>query len=196
MKVAFDIDGVLCDFVFGFSRVASVAFDKLDLYSNGAQSDWAFGGRYTSEQIEQVWDLIHASPDFWETLLPLIPFGELMQMITWAERHEVWYVTNRRDYAVEQTGKWLTQHKLPQPDHIVHTEKKADLLVKEGFDALIEDSPGNLFATVGRIPLVAARDWPYNREVKFPGIVGPLKEFARVSSVGEFLVLVDELATT
>lgn len=181
--VVFDVDGVFCDFVAGYTQLAHELFGT-PVYPTGAQRTWGFTGT-TPEQDAQLWEYIKASPTFWLTMDPLVNLPEVNMMHEFAGEHHIVYMTNRVGlHPGRQTREWLMTNGLPQGDiEVVRDKAEAIASGYPDVRAIIEDSPSNIEVMLDKRLPVYVRDWPYNRVLSWSAPIAP----GRVSSVAEFL---------
>lgn len=177
--VAFDIDGVLADFIWGFSRLA---FDlgMVDRpYRNETVKNWRIEMR--REHRNKVWDHIDQYPVFWTQLPTLFTNDETQDLGDFIADggHRVIYVTSRWPKARVATGEWLRKHRMPE-GHLFMTDAKVELLKGLGDDlvAVIEDKPQYLADMRDAGLPVVARHWLYNEHIE---------NIHRVESIGEFV---------
>lgn len=191
--IILDIDGVLADFVWGFTTKSGGMFGKpATPYGNGGQPDWNFsrGSGLSSKQVSAVWEQIKLSPSFWESLPLLATETDLLELHR-LERQGInlVYMTGRMGVdAKRQTANWLAHYGFPRGDlRVLEGGSKAAYL-GSGYEepyapdrsvrGILEDKPGECLDLWTRGWPVFIRDWQYNRHVM--GI-------PRVSSVMEFL---------
>lgn len=163
--ISFDIDGVLANFVRGFTRVAH------DLYGtpvcdSTAQATW-FIDEFaqvclTAEQCNfedgPIWHAIKASTDFWSELDPLNP--SVMSRINRLP-HKI-FVTNRYGRNVlRQTHWWLSLKGIIDPQVIVTADKAAAMKAYRVV-AHIDDAVSNCESLRTIVPYVAMLHMPYN----------------------------------
>jgi phosphoglycolate phosphatase-like HAD superfamily hydrolase len=183
--VVFDLDGVLCDFALGFSRLCSTMF-LFKPFTTIEQVTWkdyrARGLSY--DDIGRVWEKVAASDVWWETLPPLndaLDSGRIWMDLL-ASHVELHYVTNRKAPANvgSQSRRWLEKYGFPAGE--VHVVSEKAEYVRDNFgDRLrgaIDDSPYNIrgYAKLG-LPLYV-REWRFNQGIH--------PELPRVGSVKEF----------
>lgn len=191
--MVFDIDGVLADFVWSFSKLASNYF-LVKPYSTGAQMRWAmFDGSLSRAETDKLWEIVDTEKDWWENVPPLFTFGDQKMMFRLVESgYGIMYVTNRSgpDNVVAQTENWLNEHGLPT-GVVISTKdkpKQVSRMFEDGsigtLHGIIEDSPRNLegFAAKGLHDKIVVMDRPYNRDV--------VRSAARASTVSEFCWMV------
>lgn len=187
--VAFDIDGVLADWTFAFTLLASSRY-RMEAISTGCMLRYAGIPLSTSEKAE-VWRETERTIGWWKSLTPLASPGDIHAMRVLAKQRRVMYISNRHntDSLRDQTLLWLKDYDFPQGDLILTRDKPTTInaLTNSGYLpypkmlGIIEDSPYNLeaFRQAGLPAFV--RDWPYNRD--------SAPTLPRVSSVAEFCTL-------
>lgn len=174
-SIGLDIDGVLADFTYGFTREHARMFGGKP-WSCGAQPHWRFD--LPQDEINEVWRAVDKSDDFWYMLPPIAGFGEFETLRQVERAYNVVYVTNRSGGVnyLGQTREWLRNRGLV--GELVATPDKTDALsLLPNLLGHIEDSPTNIEDLKAHGLPVFIRDWPYNRHV----------EGERVGSVAEFL---------
>lgn len=174
--IVFDMDGVLADFVYGFTQLAGAVSGQPGhtAYSTGAQLSWDFP--FSKRVIDDTWDTIKASKEFWASLPALCTPQEFAEIKALSSLYTVEYVTARvGDTALEQTRRWLTAHGLR--GDVTVTARKVDFIRRLDPVAMIDDKPEVIVQALNAGLHCYTRDWPYNREVRGP----------RVSSVAEYI---------
>ena len=114
-RIALDIDGVLADISYTFTRFAAERFNTR-VVSGGAISGWNFEGVLTQRQKDWVWREVAASPRFWKQLPDLVGDGEKAML----RDFNVTYLTNRKDIGptFQYTQDWLKERGYPQATHV------------------------------------------------------------------------------
>lgn len=177
--VAFDIDGVLADFVGGFSRLAMTMGYCDEVMSGDDRDDWSF-----PFHVDPVWEKVDTTYTFWEALQPLVDDDDIAAMHALAQEAHVMYVTARSgdlQSTARQTHNWLNEWDFPEgPVFFVPAKsEKEGVILPNRYQliGMLEDKPTILEMLASEGVPVVARDWPYNRSVPVP----------RVSSVAEFV---------
>jgi uncharacterized HAD superfamily protein len=116
MRIGFDIDGVLADFVTAYQD-AFVRLTGRNTFLPGDNLDppewnWPTLRGYTKEETSAVWEHIKSSSDFWLNLQEDPGCSTLRTLLYTLEReHEVYYITSRMGQRVKrQTEIWLIEH--------------------------------------------------------------------------------------
>lgn len=145
-SILFDVDGVLADFVTGFTTLAN------ELYNvpiSGMDNHKDFGFDYLNisrEQIESLWDVVKNSFTFWLSLPHLLTPEEILGLRYFVYNHNVTFVTHRFSSVINpasQTAIWLKQQfdlKFPQ---VIATPSKGLAAVVINADFAIEDKASN-----------------------------------------------------
>ena len=179
--VVFDLDGVLADFVYGFSTIANKLFDY-PIIDNSQQQhwNWLVGNGYSKKEQDKIWRIVDATENWWETLPCLLDSEEKSFMKMISNRFDIIYCTNRQGDTVDsQTFRWLKTHSLPS-GHIIVTKDKIKKLkfFKPAIRAVIDDRPSLLEEYHENNYRVFCRSWPYNQDIS--------KDIPRVASIREF----------
>lgn len=130
--VMFDLDGVLADFVGGYSRL----YEGIHGHSPGPFRQW-------NDLLDtEVWGCIEASTTFWQDL-------NVLQGVRWPRVNEatkgcdVYFVTNRVGKDVKQQSEvWLSKYIVGCPTVIV-TAHKGEVALAIGANYSIDDKAGN-----------------------------------------------------
>lgn len=186
--VMMDIDGVLADFVNGFTRLGNELFG-LPVKDNRDQGEWSWtGSRWcTQEQEGAIWKAIRSSDTFWSGLKPLDNVGdETLDVIADEHRRQpIVFVTSRvGDTAWEQTIEWLEDRGIRRPLVVVSSREltKPSICRGLGLQIAIEDAPAQLAVLYEAGIETVKVAWPYNAGCEARYTVG---------SVGEALDLLD-----
>lgn len=176
--IAFDLDGVLAEFCYGFTWLAMelglVEFPNFQR----EQTTWNF-----DFDAAAVWREVDRRLSFWSNLEPLATIDDRYAMRCLAGQANIIYVTARRN-AHQQTIHWLRQQGFPY-GLVFFDEPKGDKLHilkahRPQLIGVLEDKPSILAALQeGGVPVVA-RAWQYNHGFE-----------PRVSSVAEFCALME-----
>lgn len=188
MRVAIDIDGVLCDFISGFNqRIVEVTGENrfpLEhcLVDNYVPTCWDYAQKtlgYTNIQMDAVWRSIKSDPEFWVHLTTLPGLWQ------WdADGHDVYYITDRPGiHPKAQTEVWLEGYDIPSPTVLVSAHK-GTLCAALDIDCFLDDKPGNIISVQCLSPSTRAYllECPWNATDR----VGIKRT---VQSVGEFVKL-------
>ena len=93
LRVMFDMDGVLADFVEAFTRLANEMFGTPHIRTVH-QPTWSFAGiGMTEEQVSAVWDELKATPNWWLGLLRIVTSGAMHRISELSKVAEVYFVT-------------------------------------------------------------------------------------------------------
>jgi hypothetical protein len=196
MRIGFDIDGVLANFIPAYQALTVKVAGGVDLFQPGDDIDppcwsWPEFRGYSAITMRQVWNEIKASHDFWLDL-PETPDCSLLRKAGspyWDQSHDIYFVTNRVGQAVKwQTEQWLGNHLwVDQPTVLISSEK--GLVAKAlKLDCYIEDNYDNAIDVAKESP--NTRIYLVNRRYNVPSDYAhehALVESRRVSGIGEFL---------
>ena len=185
MKIVFDIDGVLADFVKGFTTLASQAF-YVPITGTLNQPSWQGFPGMQKHQVCQTWDYVNESNTFWYDLDPLVTHDELQGIERLRQSHEVYFCTARTGRSAKtQTELWLRMHGVKYPTVII-CKHKGDFCKAVGADYAIDDKASNAsyidWQTEGRTKSYLINR-PYN-QVPAEFLASGVK---RVNTVSEFM---------
>lgn len=189
--IIFDIDGVLADFIYGFTSLASTMFGTAP-YSTDEQVRWSDFAGLTKEATNEVWGVIKEDPQFWYSLRPLVPARTFETINTLP--CDVYFVTNRSGVcALRQTQQWLEDNGVYRP-MVVLSKYKGEIAKAIGAKATIEDKASNA-SCIAWLTEDKTRsyllDRPYNR--CDAGMLA--SSVVRIPSVDYFLKEVTDAAT-
>lgn len=187
--VQFDIDGVLADFMHGFTRLAREMGFGNRVSGSRQQVVWEQYGDVPSDKVDAVWANAKASPWFWEELPALIERETFSRIDRLQGDHDIYFATSRPGRGAKlQTVRWLRAHGISHPT-VVITSKKGETAVALGARYAIDDKTGNALFT-SYMPGVQSYilDAPHNR---FPADKAGAR-VRRVHTVDEFLNDVEE----
>ena len=158
LRVAFDLDGVLADLGTAYdaiaakvsaTRVVSSCGDQTTPEDERDQSETDSDDTATLSRSHvsdaEIWDAIHAIPNFWVTLSPLQPgVIERLQATATRYRWELFFLTQRPatrgDTVQRQTQRWLVEHGIDLPSVIVTRGSRGTLAGALHLDVLIDDT--------------------------------------------------------
>ena len=202
MKIGFDMDGVLSNFVAGFRDVL-ISMTGRDLLEAGDIDNppvwnvWKHRG-YTNKEISAAWTEINESPTFWRYLRPTAGANALHDVRKELNnQHEIYYITDRSCgvKTKRQTEDWLTCWVTGASYHptVVISPHKGLVCKALSLDCYIDDKLAYI-QSVGvespdtRTYLLSYR---YNQDNIRTGSLADLLclDYTRVSSVKEFLQL-------
>lgn len=107
-SVVVDIDGVLADFVLGFTELASREFNSnIPHIPTPFHQVWSFKNIMSPQETNATWEYIHSHPEWWGTLRALIDDGLSQRLAYLTTRVPTYFVTHRPDAAHKVTANWL-----------------------------------------------------------------------------------------
>ena len=183
MRVVLDIDGVLADFILGFTTLANRMFGT-PVYTTLDQKAWDSYEGLTDAQYTQALEAAKVSPTFWQDLAPLASPEELAKLASAARAHDFYFVTNRFGVGAKaQTEAWLRRHGVSSQTVIV-SGAKGEIAKAVRADVLLDDKAGNAVFTqyYSHATAVYLIDRPYNRFD--PAVLG--SKIVRVRTLLEF----------
>jgi hypothetical protein len=173
LRIAFDLDGTLADFETAYRRFADrfsgtddadgtavepevreaeerrlAADGEARTGNNPPASAARSHAPRARRRMDDVWNAIEATPNFWTSLRPLEP-GIVGRIRELAERHrwEVFFVTQRPategETVQRQTQRWLIQQGFDMPSFIVLSGARGKLAAALHLDYLVDDSAKN-----------------------------------------------------
>ena len=188
--VMFDVDGVLADFMKGFTALVA------QKYGNPVVTDhdyalWDVYPGLNKEMADHGWSRVKESHDFWQNLDSLVSKEVFWQINDMQEDGQVdtYFVTHRQGCGVrKQTARWLWAHGITSPT-VILSGNKGEVARGINADFMIDDKAGNVIFTAYHSPKthVFVVDRPYNQFKS--GVVG--SRVCRVKTVEEFLTFVD-----
>ncbi len=114
MRIGFDIDGVLANFITAYQKLTIAKANGLNLFEPGDDIDppcwnWPELRGYSTSTMKLVWEEIASSRSFWYGLKATADCSTLDLCIQSLEHeHDVYFVTSRPgQYAKRQTEAWL-----------------------------------------------------------------------------------------
>ncbi len=180
VKIAIDLDGVLCNVVKRFAKMLNLPVDH-------EPKDWNYSGEVPLAEIKRVLKEFETHPGMWRSLEPYKENKEaLAKFLRTRNEVEVYYITARAGVDVlSETAIWLHIRGLLtarttvipiQPNH-----SKADVIEAIGCEYSVDDRDLNVL-TAAAIPRHHAYllDRPWNRRMKCKNRVNTLQEFLEI----------------
>lgn len=178
MRIALDVDGVIADFIWGFTQVATELGVMTGRFRTSDQQEWNFPC-----DMNAVWEEVKGRWNWWMTLEPITTADEITALNKAIGEHDVYFITSRprtRGLSAErQTHHWLTSIGLHAAHATVIATKagsKGVLCKALDIEVVLEDCPANLEDLWRHGVGAYARAQPYNRDWS-----------CRVENVREFL---------
>lgn len=185
VKIQFDVDGVLSDFMTAFTRLAQAHGYAERVSGTVEQEVWDTYGQVPREHVGKVWNLIRTDAGFWAGAPPLVDKATFQRIDDLQYRAEVYFATARVGLNVKrQTIAWLEWRGVKNPT-VVITPKKGEAALALNASYAIDDKAGNAIYTAYQAPACKSYviDRPYNRFDH--GMVG--SKVYRVATVDQFL---------
>ena len=186
----FDIDGVLADFILGFTTLAHQMYPSVAPYSTLQQKTWGQFGGLSAYQEAEVWKEVMVSPYFWSELESLATFSDYIRLGRLCEIATVYFVTNRAGVdPIYQTKNWLQSQVIVSPNIIVSKYKGECCRVVNATYA-IDDKADNASCiawnsmTTDGITIPYLIDRPYNQ---YNDLIIGSKHVRRVKTLNEYL---------
>ncbi|MGH9314229.1 MAG: hypothetical protein ACRD1S_13660 [Vicinamibacterales bacterium] len=159
LRIAFDLDGTLADFDTAFRRHAQRLYGTDEADERASEPEvreveeripaaTREAPRVRRWRLDDVWDAIEATPNFWTSLRPIEP-GVVLRIREMSERHrwEVFFITQRPategETVQRQTQRWLIQQGFDMPSVIVLSGARGKLAAALHLDYLVDDSAKN-----------------------------------------------------
>ena len=143
MRISLDVDGVMADFVYAFTKELAHFDPTVGTYNTSQQKEWWFDT--PKEDYEDTWSSIKYSFNWWMTVPPLVVQEDVDAINQVAEKHEVFFITSRTNSrrglsAQEQTKYWLEGIGIHRP-FVIATKgsRKAELLDALDIDYHLDD---------------------------------------------------------
>lgn len=142
--IVFDVDGVLANFTRAFTSIGHYFFGT-SIVESDEQKSWNFREHLTDIQQTKMWEYLRNYPNWWNTLMPLVPHEVFQRVNALTLKNEVYFLTNRFSNcrpAGEQTLSWLIRQGIDKPRVIV-SSRKGEICKAVGADFSLEDNWGN-----------------------------------------------------
>ena len=190
MKVGFDIDGVLADFITPYLDFLATRAG-CDTIEADACADLFFAGHaaLTKELVSQCLFELARDEAFWHGLKP-IPTAEQWDAISRLSRAgRVVFITHRmqqeRFDITELTRQWLHNHGVDEPVVHVTSEKKSQLIHAMSLQCFVDDRHENCEDIATQTTAQAfLLHRPYNRDFSHPKV-------QRIANLDEFFAYVE-----
>lgn len=142
-NLMFDVDGVLADFIGGFTRLANSLHPTVPIVTTEQQPSYHDYPGMTKDQVNETWQHVVKDGTFWTRLDPLVGLDVLRRIAQLNEDHHVYFVTARHGiYAKIQTELWLQEQGIENPT-VILTQNKGEIAKAIDADYSIEDSASN-----------------------------------------------------
>lgn len=144
--ILFDIDGVLADWVWGFTNLLHERISGLiEPVHTGEQFDWNLT-HIDKAYMNAGWNLVQEIPWWWRNLDPLATEAEFKRIANLNLNNRVYFPTARAEgtpHVLRQTRQWLEIMGIVNPS-VVITKKKGEFANLVQADFAIDDKPENV----------------------------------------------------
>lgn len=188
--VQFDVDGVLADFRFTFTRLAKALGETQTIVNDVDRVAWDDYGDLDKKAVSRVWNQVKRDPNFWLYAAPLVDYSTFKWINDLQDSHEIYFVTARVGVqARSQTRRWLEAQGVSSPA-VVMSANKGDVADAIGADYAIDDKAGNAIYTAYKARACRSYiiDRPYNR-FDHSTVGGTVR---RAATLGDFLAAVEK----
>lgn len=190
MRIGFDIDGVLANFIPRYEEMFVFEtgrndFPPIDPVNSVPIWNWPDLYGYTSAETRAVWQRIKTNNAFWSTLNPTPEFSLFARWFYHNEvrDHEIYFVTSRPGINPKlQTEEWFYKH-LGCPTTVLISEEKGEVCHALNLDLYVDDKAENIRDVTLKAPNTKAYliDRAYNRHMATGIRIASLEEFLQVA---------------
>lgn len=152
-RIIFDVDGVLADFILGFTRLGNSIYGT-PIVATTHHKKWGEFPGLGPEQEDALWGIVKKfEANFWFSLEPLVSsevFRGIQDLRVCGD--DVYFVTSRPgEYAKQQTEHWLQLHGISHPTVII-SSKKGEAAAMLGADYCLDDKAENAWCVAWLSP--------------------------------------------
>ena len=202
-NIGFDLDGILANFHFGFSKVANRLFgspivEDINEVKAYRWEDWGYP--LDKKQHNKVWKEIDENvKGFWFSLPPLVNnsiFSKLKDMES--NGYNFYFITSRKNTAgrtaLDQTKAWIESCTALRNFSVIPSHRKGGIIDRAEIDYFIDDLPENVIEASIEAPncksFLLVR--PYNQyALEFIQKSHKFKNIGICYSVEEFLDIIE-----
>lgn len=196
MSLMMDIDGVVADYVRGFTQQARVLYmggERIKVEGTWEHKSWGFDMPKEAEDL--TYDYIRAHPEWWGSLLAL-PSSLAMEKLKNINDNitHVYFVTHRPENTEAITANWLERHIHIRYPSVVATKNKGEFARLVGVTHALDDKIENAWMVHWMADNPQVKSCLVNRiynNLVTDLTVGP-KKVIRFDTILEFLDLVEE----
>lgn len=178
-----DLDGICFDFGFAFREWLEI-HTGLEMPPMEEITSYYWHENVKGLSPETFWDEFHrfGKADGYFSL-NLIPGAKEGLLALKDSGQDIIYITNRPEYAMDQTFRTLALHGFPNPTRVEFAKgAKAPIIRQYGVDVFIDDSPRTIAEICANTEAtIYCMDYPFNRKIH------DIHNYTRVSSWKEFL---------
>jgi hypothetical protein len=190
MKIGFDVDGVLADFIKAFGDIARNVYGRKRIPENFVPTDWNFGNLLTKEELAETWKEVENTKDYWYNVPPITKSKSLAYWLDQCDA-DIWFITartpsNGRSVA-KQTKAWLFEKQgidssmyagiIP----VIHSKDKKAIISGMELDFFIDDH-GPTVEALDTLPHLKAclLDAPWNQDAKVKTRVKTINDYLSI----------------
>jgi hypothetical protein len=145
-SLVIDLDGVLADFTLGFTKLANEQFNNgIPTIPTNFHQQWNFKGIMSPVEESATWEHIHAHPDWWATLRPLIDDESSERLAYVNTRVPTYFVTHRPDASKIPTARWLTEVLGIEVPSVICSKRKGEVARILNASHAIDDKLENIW---------------------------------------------------
>ena len=184
MKIGFDCDGVLSNFLRAFTQEAHKIYPHLKVLTDGDGQGWGLDWYTTDDELSMIWSQVCNVDNFWAHCLPLIDLSFFKTLV-----YDDTYIITSRIKTLglspqKQTQRWLygqnvLSYHSPQ---VIMSDNKHEVVKALGLDYYIDDKPeiikNILNSNSYTQPFLLRKPW--SKDINLPNVY----------SVGEFLYVI------
>lgn len=184
-KIGIDLDGVIANFAYSFTELASHVYGMRVIEDENQILDWDWSKWYglDKKRLEKLFEMIDESDIFWMQLklLPQPEEWNRFKTIFNLQNYDVYFITSRQNgiNIKKQCEQWLEMNGWNNPTVLLSTQKE---LVVKGLelDYFIDDNYNTCVKVKEMNPSTTTiiRDYPYNQGSE---------QFIRVKNLNEFI---------
>ena len=165
--IFFDVDGVLADFVTGFTSLANQLFGTpiIGVIEMERFDHWR--DFLDQKQCDIVWEKVFNSYDFWVNLNHLLSKKEVEALSYLAHENNIYFVTDRRSDVMNPavaTSYWLQKKFNINHAQVIATKNKADIAKALRPSFAIDDKADHAFGYIKQGVQSFLFHRPYNKE--------------------------------
>lgn len=190
MKIGFDVDGVLSDFIKAFGNVARSLYGSKRIPANFVPTDWNFGNLLTKEEMKETWKAVANTENFWAKEEPIFGVKDVLKNFIKSNPGDIWFITARTQGTgatiAKQTQRWLRSTLGIYPEDycgIITVDKpeyKKAMMQAMGLNCFIDDH-GPTIEDLDTVEGLEAYllDAPWNQDAKVKNRIASLDAYLK-----------------